>query len=127
MIRIAQRLFKLHRTATLVAIGAAGSLAAFAWMHSSHKAPSAPTFAVERSEFVDALQFRGDLKARKSITISAPSDAGSLQILKIAPDGSSVKKGDMVVEFDPSRTTQELAQDRSVLKSANAETEQVRA
>ncbi len=127
MIRITRKLWALHRAATIVALLAAGSLAAFAWMHSAKKTPKAPTFQVERSEFLDVLQFRGEIKATKSVTISAPPDAGSLQILKIAADGNQVKQGDVVVEFDPSKTTQDLAQDRSVLKSAQAETEQARA
>jgi HlyD family secretion protein len=91
------------------------------------KTPTVSTYKVERGEFLDVLQFRGELKAMKSITISAPPNAGSLQILKIATDGSQVTKDGVVVEFDPSRTSQELAQDQSALKSANAETEQARA
>ncbi|MGC2162248.1 MAG: HlyD family efflux transporter periplasmic adaptor subunit [Silvibacterium sp.] len=63
----------------------------------------------------------------KSVTISAPSDTGDLQILKLTADGTPVKQGDVVVEFDPSKTKQDLAQDQSVLKSAQAEIEQVRA
>ncbi len=45
-------------------------------------------------------------------------------ILKIAPTGSKVKKGDVLVEFDPSTLQQKLAQDRSALKSAEAAIEQ---
>jgi RND family efflux transporter MFP subunit len=82
---------------------------------------------VQRGEFLDAVQFRGQLKAMKSVTITAPANAGDLQILKIAGDGTQVKKGDVVVEFDPSKTKQDLAQDQSVLKSSQAEIEQVRA
>jgi RND family efflux transporter MFP subunit len=63
----------------------------------------------------------------KSVTITAPSNAGDLQILKIATDGTQVKKGDTVVEFDPSKTEQDLARDQSTLKSSQAEIEQVRA
>jgi RND family efflux transporter MFP subunit len=63
----------------------------------------------------------------KSVTISAPANAGDLQILKIIPDGTQVKKGDVVVEFDPSKTQQDLAQDKSVLKSSQAEIDQARA
>jgi multidrug efflux pump subunit AcrA (membrane-fusion protein) len=50
-----------------------------------------------------------------------------LQIVKVIPDGTQVKQGDVVVEFDPSKTQQDLAQDRSVLKSSQAEIEQARA
>jgi HlyD family secretion protein len=110
------------------AVLVAASATVFGVVHYSRKAPSAPTFQVKRGEFLDVLQFRGQLKAMKSVTITAPSNAGGdLQILKIAADGTQVKKGDVVVEFDPSKTQQDLAQDQSTLKSSQAEIEQVRA
>jgi HlyD family secretion protein len=95
--------------------------------HFSTKSPTVPTFQVKRGEFLDVLEFRGQLKAMKSVTITAPANAGDLQILKIAADGTQVKKGDVVVEFDPSKTQQDLAQDQSQLRSSQAEIEQVRA
>lgn len=120
--------FAQTRSAIVVAVVLlAAAAAAFGWMRLSKKTPRVPTLQVERGEFLDALQFRGEIKAMKSVAISAPPNAGMLQILKIAPDGSEVKAGDVVVQFDPSPTTQELAQDNSVLKSAQASIEQVRA
>jgi HlyD family secretion protein len=116
-----------RRTLVAAVVLVAASAAVFAVAHYSRKAPSVPTFQVKRGEFLDALQFRGQLKAMKSVTITAPSNAGDLQILKIATDGAQVKKGDVVVEFDPSKTQQDLAQDQSTLKSSQAEIEQVRA
>ena len=120
-------LWRKRRALVVVFALAAASAAVFGLVHYSGNAPAVPTFQVKRGEFLDALEFRGQLKAMKSVTISAPSNAGDLQILKIATDGAQVKKGDAVVEFDPSKTTQDLAQDQSVLKSADAEIEQARA
>ena len=97
------------------------------WPTFPARSPTVPTFQVKRGEFLDALEFRGQLKAMKSVTITAPANAGDLQILKIATDGTQVKKGDVVVEFDPSKTQQDLAQDQSALKSSQAEIDQVRA
>jgi HlyD family secretion protein len=93
----------------------------------SKRSPTVPTFVVEPGEFLDALEFRGEVKATKSVTLSAPADAGDLQILKLATNGVTVKRGDVVVQFDKSKTEQDLAQDQSVLKSAQAEIEQARA
>ena len=90
-------------------------------------APVVPTYQVKRGEFLDSEQFRGEVKALKSVTISAPADAGDLQILKITAEGAAVKAGDVVVEFDKTKTEQELAQYRSALKSAEASIEQARA
>lgn len=116
-----------RRTLVVVLVLAAASAAVYAFAHFSTKPPSVPTFQVKRAEFLDALEFRGQLKAMKSISMSAPANAGDLQILKIVADGSQVKKGDAVVEFDPSKTQSDLAQDRSLLKSSQAEIEQAKA
>jgi HlyD family secretion protein len=93
----------------------------------SNRAPEVPTFDVKRGEFVDSIQFRGEVKAMKSVTISAPAEAGDLQVLKIVADGAQVKPGDVVVEFDKTKTEQDLAQHRSTLKSAQAEIDQAKA
>ncbi|HKF03852.1 MAG TPA: efflux RND transporter periplasmic adaptor subunit [Candidatus Sulfotelmatobacter sp.] len=93
----------------------------------SRRAPPIPTIEVKRGEFLDSLQFRGEVKALKSVTISAPSEAGDLQIVKISPEGTVVKAGDVVVEFDKTKTEQDLAQYRSGLKSAEAEIGQAKA
>lgn len=93
----------------------------------TNRTPSVPTLVVKRGDFIDSLQFRGEVKALKSVSIVVPGDAGDYRILKIAPDGSQVKKGDVVVEFDKTRTEQDLAQDRTALKSAQAAIDQARA
>jgi RND family efflux transporter MFP subunit len=91
------------------------------------RSPTVPTLEVKRGEFLDSLQFRGEVKALKSVTISAPADAGDLQIVTLSPDGVVVKPGDVVVEFDKTKTEQELAQYRSSMKSAQATIDQARA
>jgi HlyD family secretion protein len=93
----------------------------------SNRSPEVPTSDVKRGEFIDSIQFRGEVKAMKSVTISAPAEAGDLQIIKIAADGTQVKQGDVVVEFDKTKTEQDLAQHRSALKSAQAEIDQAKA
>jgi RND family efflux transporter MFP subunit len=120
-------LWMRRRYIVLAIVLAGASAAVFGVVHYSGKAPAVSTFQVKRGEFLDALQFRGELKAMKSVSITAPANAGDLQILKIAADGAQVKQGDVVVEFDPSKTQQDLAQDKSALKSSQAEIEQARA
>jgi HlyD family secretion protein len=122
------RSFSKKRKALVVAaILGLGSVGLWGWVHSIKKDPPVSVFQVQRAEFLDALQFRGEVKATKSVTIAAPPNIGSLQIVKIVSDGSQVKEGDVVVEFDASKTRQDLEQDRSVVKSADAQIEQSRA
>lgn len=93
----------------------------------SKRSPTVPTYEVKRGEFRDSLEFRGEVKTLKSVTISAPAEAGDLQIVKVVAEGTPVKPGDVVVEFDKTKTEQDLAQYRSALKSAEATIEQARA
>ncbi len=86
----------------------------------TRSAPNIPNALVQRTEFVDYVQIRGQVSARKSITIAAPYGAGDLQIIRLARNGAQVKKGDVLVQFDPTTKAQSLAQDQSALKSAVA-------
>jgi HlyD family secretion protein len=122
-----RQLWRRHKTLAVVVLLAISTATVYAVVRYTRRVPSVVTFEVKRGEFVDAFQFRGELQAMKSVTISAPADAGDLQILKLATDGSALKLGDLIVEFDPSKTQQDLAKDQSILKSARAEIEQARA
>ena len=93
----------------------------------TRSAPNIPSALVQRTEFVDYVQIHGQVDARKSVTISAPYEAGDLQIIQLAKNGSQVKKGDIVVQFDATSTQQGLAQDQSAFKSANEEIQQSQA
>lgn len=110
---------------TVIVLAGTGLLAGA--VRFSKRAPTVPTFVVTRGEFLDLLQFRGEVKALKALTISAPAEAGDLQIIKLSPQGATVKKNDVVVEFDKTKTEQDLAQFRSAWKSAEATIEQARA
>lgn len=121
------RLWTLRRTPVVILILVAASVAVFGVVGYSHHTPQVPTYQVKRDEFRDVLQFRGELKAMKSLTLAAPAEAGNLQIIKVVTDGSPVKKGDVIVEFDGSKNKHSLAQDQSVQKSSQAEIEQARA
>jgi HlyD family secretion protein len=90
-------------------------------------APRVPTADVKRGEFVDYVQIRGEIKALRSVQLTAPSIAGDLQIVKLVPTGTLVKAGDVVVQFDTSTLANTLAQKQSELKSADADIEHSRA
>ncbi|HJT71362.1 MAG TPA: efflux RND transporter periplasmic adaptor subunit [Terriglobales bacterium] len=93
----------------------------------TRSAPDIPTAVVMRSEFVEYVEVHGQVSARKSVTIAAPYEAGDLQIIKLARNGSEVKKGEAVVQFDATNAAQNLAQDKSALKSAEEEIKQSQA
>ena len=90
-------------------------------------APDLPTVEVKKGEFVDALEIRGDIRPKKSIVLAAPMQSGELQIVKLAKNGSMVKAGDVVVEFDGSTLRRTMQEKQSELKQAAAEIEQASA
>jgi HlyD family secretion protein len=107
---------------SLVAAGCA-----WAALRAANRRPQVPTAEVKRSEFVDYLELRGQVKATHSVIVNAPSDAEDLQILHLAHDGARVKKGDVLVEFDATKLKATLAQDRSALRGAEAGAQQTQA
>lgn len=127
MIQRFRQLSTRGKTLAIVIIVLAGSIVLLGAARLGKRSPTVPTMEVKRGEFLDAAEFRGEVKAMKSLTISAPSEAGDLQIIKVSPEGTQVKAGDVVVEFDKTKTEQDLAQFRSALKSAQATIEQARA
>ena len=88
---------------------------------------SLPTAEVKRGDFVDYVQVRGEIKALRSVQLTAPSIAGDLQIVKLVPTGTMVKAGDVVVQFDTTTLHTTLEQKQSELKSAEADIEHSRA
>jgi HlyD family secretion protein len=127
MMRRFQQLSVRGKFVVVAVILLAGSGVLLGAVRLGRRAPTVPTIEVKRGEFLDSLQFRGEVKALKSVTISAPAEAGDLQIIKVSPEGTVVKAGDVVVEFDKTKTEQDLAQFKSTLKSAEAEIGQARA
>jgi HlyD family secretion protein len=90
-------------------------------------APKINTAEVKRGEFVENVQVRGELKALRSIVLTAPSGAGDIQIIRLVKNGTQVKKGDVVVQFDTSTLQRTLDQKMSELKTAEGEIERIRA
>ncbi|HUR37841.1 MAG TPA: efflux RND transporter periplasmic adaptor subunit [Terriglobales bacterium] len=89
--------------------------------------PAVPTAEVKKGDFVEYLQVRGEIRARKSKIINAPSGSGDLQLVKLVPTGTMVKKDDIVAQFDPTNLQRTLDQKKSELRQAQAEIERQRA
>jgi HlyD family secretion protein len=111
----------------MILIAVLASTALLGGVRYSNRSPSIPTIVVKRGDFIDSVQFRGEVKALKSVSIVSPAEAGDFQIVKIAADGTPVQRGDVIVEFDRTKTEQDVAQYKSTLKSAQAEIDQARA
>ncbi|MGI8672789.1 MAG: efflux RND transporter periplasmic adaptor subunit [Luteitalea sp.] len=82
---------------------------------------AAETVEVTRGAFLDRATIRGEIKALRSVALTAPSDAGDLRILEMASNGAAVRKGDPVVAFDASILSQKLQEKQSELRASHAE------
>jgi multidrug efflux pump subunit AcrA (membrane-fusion protein) len=98
----------------------------WAWAGRS-RGPTLPTGPVTRGDFSDVVEIRGDVRPIRSTIVGAPSNAGELVILKIARNGTAVKAGDVVAEFDAVAMRRTIQEKQSDLRGAMAELEQARA
>jgi len=113
----------LLRRRGIAVLAAAGFLAVAIGALALHRTSGTtlPTADVKRGDFVDYVQVRGEIKALRSVQLTAPSIAGDLQIVKLVPTGTMVKAGDVVVQFDTTTLHTTLEQKQSELKSAEAD------
>jgi RND family efflux transporter MFP subunit len=87
-----------------------------------------PTTTVMKGEFIDYLQVRGEVKAVRSLPLTVPTTGGGdLQILELAKNGMNIKKGDVIVRFDPMTVQRTLNDRRSDFKQADEEIAKTRA
>lgn len=89
-------------------------------------APDLPTAVVTRGEFTEGVEVRGDIRAGRSVVLSAPMQSGELQIVRLARNGAPVKAGEIVVEFDSTTLRRTVQEKLSELRQAEAEIEQAR-
>ncbi len=81
-----------------------------------------PVANVTRGDLDLRVQAPGELRASHSVMLTAPSvGGGALQITRLLATGTAVKKGDIVIEFDPSEQHYKLEQSRSELLQAEQE------
>ena len=57
---------------------------------------------VKRGDLTIKTHFRGELKAVRSLTLTAPNLGSQSQILQLAPAGSLARRGNLIVELDDS-------------------------
>ena len=84
------------------------------------------TAPVRRGDFIISVRARGDIKSARSTVLSAPQAPG-MRIVHLAQQGSTVRKGEVVVEFDPVQQQQNVIQQTLQVQSNNGSIEQMKA
>jgi HlyD family secretion protein len=77
-----------------------------------------PTFTVKKDNFLVSLTESGEISAKKSISIAAPRVRGGLKIIHLVPEGTYIKKGDVVAKFDPTDAMTKLREAEAQLEIA---------
>ncbi len=115
--------------AAVVVCVLAGVVFAAARRHSvSVGADEAPTTRVQRGDLEMSVYATGEFRASHSEPMMAPPiGGGALEITHLLHTGTAVKKGDLVMEFDPTEQHYKLEQNRSELQQAEQEITKARA
>jgi HlyD family secretion protein len=80
--------------------------------------PLVPTTRVVRGTLELTVHGRGELRASTFATLQAPPMSGTLRLLSIVETGVAVKKGDVLMTFDPTEPQYQLEQAESELAEA---------
>jgi len=81
-----------------------------------------PTVLVKRGSLEIAVHAEGELRASHMESLTAPPiGGGALQLTHLLHTGTRVKKGDLVMDFDPAEQLYKLDQNRSELLQAEEE------
>lgn len=81
---------------------------------------------VRRADFIISVRSRGDIKSARSTILKAPQVPG-LRIVHLADNGRPVKKGEVVVEFDPVQQEQNVITRTTNVRQADGDITQMKA
>jgi multidrug efflux pump subunit AcrA (membrane-fusion protein) len=105
----------------LLVIGAAS--AGVYRMRQAQASVAFPVVPARKGEFLVIIRARGELKAARSVQVYAPI-VPQLRIAWLAPSGSLIHRGDLMIKFDSSASEQQLQQKEAALQQAQATLDQ---
>lgn len=94
------------------------------WFQTGTELPSAPA---RQGDFLVMVKCRGELVARRSVQVIAPTDVPDLRIVWLAPPSGQVKAGEAVLRFDSSSATRTLREKQAELTQAEAKLKEAEA
>ncbi|MEO8592177.1 MAG: efflux RND transporter periplasmic adaptor subunit [Candidatus Solibacter sp.] len=109
-----------------VTLGVLGGGAVAAYKYTGTTEVEVPVARVRKGDFVISVRTRGDIKSARSLVLKAPQVPG-LRIVRLAPAGRPVKKGDIVVEFDGSQQDQNVITRTTSVRAADGDITQTKA
>lgn len=86
-----------------------------------------PTFTVKKGDFVISITESGELKAASNFTLVAPRIWGKLRIVRLANEGTTVKEGDMLIQFDQTEMMKSFNDKKNELNVQESELRKLKA
>jgi len=86
-----------------------------------------PTAKVQRGDVVIRAFSRGELRAVRTVTLTAPNLFGTVQVTDLAPMGSLAKEKDLIVEYDDSERQSTLEEARLSVESVDEQIKKAKA
>jgi hypothetical protein len=86
-----------------------------------------PTAKVQRGDVVIRAYSRGELRAVRTVTLTAPNLFGTVQVTDLAPMGSLAREKDLVVEYDDSERQSALEEARLSVQSVDEQIKKAKA
>ncbi len=106
--------------AGLIAAAVLGVYAGYAAWFAAADLAAPLTVRLEPRDFVLRIPASGELQSAETTTIAVPSvPVNQLRIASVVPDGRRVRKGDVLVEFDPAELQTQSAEHESSLQIAS--------
>ena len=108
----------LFRVSLVLVVLAAGWAGYRMFQQMPQRQQQVPTTRVRRGDVIVRSFSRGELRAVRSASLTAPNLFGTVQVTRLAPLGSFAREKDLVIEFDDSEV-------RSRLEEKELEMEQI--
>jgi len=96
------------RTLIVAAVAAAAFYGYRLFRQMPQRQQELPTAQVRQGDVVIRSFARGELRAVRSVTLSAPNLFGNVQVTRLAPLGSYAREKDLIVEFDDAEVLSRL-------------------
>ena len=111
---------KIRWAGVMLAILGGIGLFARSYLHEDVAFEALPAATVQRGTLTVNIIESGTLQALQSVTLASEINSNRAKIVKIAPEGSYVQQGDLVIEFDQTPFDEELRKLHHEIKQANA-------
>src|SRR5260370_17760177 len=86
-----------------------------------------PPAKVQRGDVLIRAYSRGELRAGRTVTLTAPNLFGTVQVTDLAPMGSLAKEKDLIVEYDDSERQSALEEARLSVESVDEQIKKAKA